>query len=86
MNANISKVTSKGQVVIPKQLRQKYAIIPSTAIRWVEKNNGILLIPESSNPIKAARGMLKGTGILKAHLQDKQWEKERENKKFDKPK
>lgn len=82
MNTKISKVTSKGQVVIPKKLRQKYSIIPSTAIRWVEKNNAILLIPESSDPIEAARGMLKGAGILKAHLLDKQLEKQRENRKF----
>ena len=82
MNTNISKVTSKGQVVIPKQLRQKYAIIPSTAIRWVAKKNGILLIPESSDPIEAARGMLKDAGIMKAHLQDKQAEKQRETRKF----
>ena len=82
MNTNISKVTSKGQVVIPKRLRQKYAIISSTAIRWIEKNNGILLIPKSIDPIEAARGMLKETGLLKAHLLDKQMEKEQGNRKF----
>ncbi len=40
----LSKVTSKGQVVIPKRLKEKYGIHSATAIRWVEKDQGILMI------------------------------------------
>jgi AbrB family looped-hinge helix DNA binding protein len=76
-----SKVTSKGQVVIPKRLREKYGIRSATAIRWIEKDQGILMVPESEDPIVAARGMLKGSGILKAYLKEKRREKERENKR-----
>jgi AbrB family looped-hinge helix DNA binding protein len=36
MEAISSKVTSKGQVVIPKRLRVKYGIHSATAIRWAE--------------------------------------------------
>ena len=74
-----SKVTSKGQVVIPKRLREKYGIRSTTAIRWIEKDQGILMVPESEDPIVAARGMLKGSGILKAYLKEKRREKQREN-------
>ena len=76
-----SKVTSKGQIVIPKRIRDKYGIRPSTSIHWVEKEEGILMIPDTEDPIVAARGMLKGSGILKAYLKDKKREKEREKKK-----
>ena len=76
-----SKVTSKGQVVIPKRLREKYGIRSLTAIRWIEKDQGILMVPESKDPVKAARGMLKGSGILKAYLKGKKFEKQRENKR-----
>jgi AbrB family looped-hinge helix DNA binding protein len=76
-----SRVTSKGQIVIPKKIRDKYGIRPSTSIHWVEKEEGILMIPDTEDPILAARGMLKGSGILKAYLKDKKREKERENKK-----
>jgi AbrB family looped-hinge helix DNA binding protein len=75
-----SKVTSKGQVVIPKRLRVKYGIRSATTIRWIEKDQGILMVPESENPIVAARGMLKNSGILKAYLKEKKLEKQRENK------
>ena len=77
-----SKVTSKGQVVIPKKLREKYGIRSSTAIRWIEKEQGILMVPESEGPIAAARGMLKGSGILKAYMKEKKLEKQMEEKRI----
>lgn len=77
-----SKVTSKGQVVIPKKLRDKYGIRTATAIRWIEKDQGILMVPESEDPIMAARGMLKGSGILKAFMKEKSREKQKENKRI----
>ena len=81
-----SKVTSKGQVVIPKRLREKYGIRSLTAVRWIEKDQGILMVPESEDPILAARGMLKGSGILKAYLKEKKLEKQRENQRVAKTK
>ena len=86
MKAISSKVTSKGEVMIPKRLRVKYGIRSATAIRWVEKDQGILMVPESEDPIVEARGMLKGSGILKAYLQEKRLEKQREDERFAKPK
>ena len=76
-----SKVTSKGQIVIPKRIREKYHISSSTLIRWIEKEEGILMVPDAEDPIFAARGMLKGSGILKAYMQEKKYEKEREIKR-----
>jgi len=81
MQAAQSRVTSKGQVVIPKRIRVKYGIHPSTSIRWIEKEGGVLMVPDSEDPIKSARGMFSGSGILKAYLQEKKREKERENKR-----
>ena len=75
MEAIASKVTSKGQVVIPKRLRVKYGIRSATSICWVEKDQGILMIPESEDPIVEAQEMLKSSGILKAYLKEKRLEK-----------
>jgi len=82
MQTATSKVTTKGQIVIPKRIREKYGIHPCTSIRWVEKKEGILMIPDTEDPIIAARGMLKGSGILKAYLQEKKKERAREAKRF----
>ena len=76
-----SKVTSKGQIVIPKKIREKYGISPLTSIHWVEKEEGVLMVPDSEDPIVAARGMFKGSGILKAYLEEKKREKAKEDKK-----
>ena len=82
MHAATSKVTSKGQIVIPKKIREKYGIYPSTPIKWVEKKEGILMVPETEDPIIAARGMLSGTGVLKAYLEEKTKDKKMEEKKI----
>ncbi len=68
MKTRLSRVTSKWQILIPKRLREKHALFPATAVRWIEKEEGILMIPVPVDPIKAARGMLKGSGILKAYI------------------
>ena len=81
MQTTSSKVTSKGQIVIPKKIREKYGIRPSTSIHWIEKEEGILMVPDSDDPIISARGMLKGSGLLKAYLLEKKKEKESENKR-----
>ena len=82
MQTQSSKVTTKGQIVIPKRIREKYGIHASTSIRWIEKKEGILMVPDSEDPIVAARGMLKGSSILKAYLKEKKKEKAREAERF----
>ncbi len=84
MEAGKSRVTSKGQIVIPKRLREKYAIAPAMTIRWIPKEEGLLMVPESDDAVKAARGMLKGSGRLKTYMKEKQLEKRRENKRLGK--
>ena len=46
------------------------------------RKEGILVVPNSEDPIIAARGMLKGSGVSKAYLLEKEREKEREDRKF----
>jgi len=78
-----SKVTSKGQIVIPKRIREKYGIEPATSIRWIEKKEGILMVPDTEDPIIAARGMFESSGMLQAFMREKEIDKEREEKAFD---
>jgi bifunctional DNA-binding transcriptional regulator/antitoxin component of YhaV-PrlF toxin-antitoxin module len=83
METGSSRVTSKCQVVIPKKLRDKYDITPATTIHWVPREEGLLLVPEQGDVIKSARGMLKGSNLLKVFLREKKLEKRRENQKID---
>ncbi len=75
----VSSVSTKGQLVIPHELRQKYGIKPNTIMRWIDKGQGLMLVPLTDDPISSSKGMLKGTNIstksyLKAKEEDKRLE------------
>ncbi len=52
------KTLSKGQIVIPVEIRKKYRIEPGTEIQIMEYGGIIYLIPPVEDPIKAACGIL----------------------------
>ena len=72
-------VTSKGQLVIPARLRKKYGITSGTAIRFIERENEILLQPLTSEYIRSVRGTLKSkTSATGELLEERSREKKRE--------
>ena len=52
-----SVITTKGQIVIPKAIRDKYQLKPGTKIFFEETSAGIILTQVDANFIKTARGM-----------------------------
>jgi len=60
--------STKGQIVIPKEIREKLGITPGKRIllRVVENHAEITPLPD--NPIKAMRGILKGGKSLAKEL------------------
>lgn len=72
----ISKATTKGQIVIPAELRRKYNIKKGSRVSIYEGEGDVIIIkPLPEDPIEASKGMLKGkTSILKALLKDRQEE------------
>jgi antitoxin PrlF len=78
-----SKVSSKGQIVIPKHIRQKYGITEQTIVNWVERDDGIMMVPDSEDPIVSARGMFKQSGLLDKLLESRKDERKRERGNID---
>jgi AbrB family looped-hinge helix DNA binding protein len=72
----IAKATTKGQVVIPAELRKKYNIKKGSRVSIYEGEGSVIIVkPLPEDPIEASKGMLKGkTSILKALLKDRQEE------------
>ena len=64
-----TSVSTKFQVVIPKELRDKIRLKPGQKLIVYEKGVIIHLIPDL--PIKKLRGIFKGRGIGLEDLRDK---------------
>ncbi|HET56440.1 MAG TPA: AbrB/MazE/SpoVT family DNA-binding domain-containing protein [Ignavibacteria bacterium] len=74
---NTTIVTTKGQIVIPAEIRKKYGIEVGTKIRFDVEDGEIKLIPITEEVIKNNIGMLKSKGkLLKVLLKEKEIERE----------
>ncbi len=77
MKAEVSTVTSKGQLVIPSKLRRKYGIRRGTQVAFVEEDHRLVLQPLTPEFIRSLRGSLKGEpSVLKFLLEDRKRERE----------
>jgi len=70
--------TIKGQIVIPASLRRKYGIKNGTKIIITDNGDSISLKPVTEQYLKNLQGSLKGKGALKALVDERQKDKERE--------
>lgn len=74
-----SRVTEKGQVIIPVEIRRKYNIKKGTRVVVTEtEGRAILIKPIPDDPIEASKGALKGNiSLTDALLEDRREEAER---------
>ena len=56
----IISASSKGQIVIPAQLRRKYNIAKGTKLNVLDGDGEIILRPVLQNPVQQARGLFRG--------------------------
>lgn len=74
---NTTIVTTKGQIVIPAEIRKKYGIVVGTKIRFDEEDGEIKLVPITEEVIKNNIGLLRTKGkLLKALQKEKDLERE----------
>lgn len=58
--SNTSRLTSKGQVTVPKSLRDKYGLQPSSAVEFVDDGRGIRIRPlAGQTPVDRVYGLLR---------------------------
>lgn len=62
------KILSKGQLVIPSDLRKKYRISPGTEMQLMDYNGVLFLIPPVEEPLSAACGSLPSRPSLTGQL------------------
>jgi len=77
-----SVLTVKGQLLIPKRIRNKYGITSGVKVIFEETENGVIIRPMNENYFKSFMGILKSTGDLKEEVrQFKEEEKKLEERK-----
>jgi len=64
----VVKTSSKGQIVIPKEIREKLGIGPGRKLLLRAVGDHAEIVPLPDNPIKAMRGMLKAEVSLAEEL------------------
>lgn len=53
------KVSTKGQIVIPTEIRKRHEIASGMELEILDFGKEIVLIPVKGDPIKSAKGMIK---------------------------
>jgi AbrB family looped-hinge helix DNA binding protein len=67
---------TKGQVVIPRRLRQEFEIEDGTKATVVSTPEGILLKPITRTYIRSLRGSLKGTKAMETFMAERKRERD----------
>lgn len=75
MNRQITSVSTKGQFVIPSEMREALGIKPGTRIAVTQDGTKITLEPVTDALVDRARGMLKGKSAPANTLRRK-WRRE----------
>ncbi len=66
------KVSAKGWVVIPSELRKHYGIKPGQEVQFIPQKDHLTLIPAMEDPIHQTLGKYKGkTSLVKALLKSR---------------
>jgi AbrB family looped-hinge helix DNA binding protein len=61
-------VSTKGWVVIPKDLREKYGLKKGSRVQVVDYGEALALVPLPDDPVEALHGMLEAGPSLTADL------------------
>ena len=62
----ITAMTKRGQTVVPAEIRQRFQIQSNAKLEWMTDGETIRVSPLPSDPIRGARGIAKGKGLMQA--------------------
>ena len=76
-------ISSKGQVVIPAELRERFGLNKGTPATWSEEQGRLVLIPVTKQRLREIRGFLKPKPGEPSMFDELFAERERERKRED---
>ncbi len=73
-----SKVSVRGQTVIPKEIRKALGITENSRLYWKIQDGVIQVFPLPADPVQASLGLLRGKGTFGEFLQGRNEERHKE--------
>jgi len=59
---SLAKISEKGQLTLPREIRQKYNMNKASYVRIIPLEDGIKLVPANQGGISSLRGVVKVDG------------------------
>jgi AbrB family looped-hinge helix DNA binding protein len=79
--SDLRRVSEKGWVVIPQELREKYGLRPGKSVRFVDYGGVMGIVPEPEDAAARGYGMLRDKELTQALLEQRRRDKEQENER-----
>ncbi len=80
----VCTISSKGQVVIPVEIRRRYKLKGRMRVEFVDTGHGIMIVPEvnKKDAFEKSFGMLKGVMTMDEFLKDRREERRKEDEHY----
>jgi AbrB family looped-hinge helix DNA binding protein len=76
-----SKVSVRGQTVIPNEIRKAMGITRNSILHWQIRDGVIMVYPIPRDPVRASLGILQGKGSLDEFLRERRQERAKEQER-----
>ena len=73
-----TKVTQRGQTVVPAEIRKQFGIDADSSLLWTTDGNVITVVPAPEDPIRSLRGYSAGRRLRKALLLKRKLDEDQE--------
>ncbi len=74
-----TKITERGQTVVPAEIRRRFNLGKSSKLLWMVEGEIITVLPLPDNPVKALKGVMKGQISFKKFIKDRRLDREMES-------
>lgn len=75
-----TRVSAKGWIVIPKDLRDRYGISEGSLVSFTDLGDVLSITPVPEDPVQAGFGLLKGARLTETLLEDRKQDRGREDR------
>ena len=73
-------VSSRGQTVVPSEIRRKYGLGENSRLAWIDEGTSLRVVPLGRDVGKYGRGIAKGMGLMDALMKMRKEERARERR------